>query len=311
MPRHCFSRLMHRSTVLRRLYASWSKAGGRPPRLPRRRRWPCWSAGTGITARMPRLLKWSGMAREEYASSARTTSGLVRGRPRRRGTRRRPITSTKAGASPACPAVSTKAGGRQLPSAARWIFVVSPPRERPMAWSPGSPAGAPFASPGRVLMNAHDRGVNRDDPVQVAVSIGLGEQHGEHTLPSTIDGPVPQPRIDALPRAVLGGQVHPLRPGPELPGDRIDHLSMITPPPAPPQCPIRQQRLYPRPLRVSQRHGQTDDPMIGKKRPRRRPGPSSPRPPAGSPRCWRPGRSRRGCLRRSRRWRGTGRGRLA
>lgn len=72
------------------------------------------------------------LAREEYALSARTTSGRVRGRPTRRGMRSRAITSVKAGASPACPAVSTKARGRQLPSAARRIFVVSPPRERPM-----------------------------------------------------------------------------------------------------------------------------------------------------------------------------------
>lgn len=45
------------------------------------------------------------------------------------------MTSVKAGASPAWPAVSTNARGWQRPSAARWIFVVSPPRERPIAWS--------------------------------------------------------------------------------------------------------------------------------------------------------------------------------
>src|ERR1700761_7111349 len=54
-PRHCLSRLMHRSTALRCLYASVSKDGGRPPALPRRRRWPTWSDGWGMTARIPRL----------------------------------------------------------------------------------------------------------------------------------------------------------------------------------------------------------------------------------------------------------------
>lgn len=90
-------------------------------------------AETGITARMPRLLRCARIAREEYALSARTTSGLVRGRPRGRGRRRRAMASVKTGASPAWPAVRTNARGRQRASAARWIFVVSPPRERPMA----------------------------------------------------------------------------------------------------------------------------------------------------------------------------------
>ena len=43
-----------RSTVLRCLYASGSKAGGRPPRLPRRSRLRAWSAGSGMVALMPR-----------------------------------------------------------------------------------------------------------------------------------------------------------------------------------------------------------------------------------------------------------------
>ena len=118
-----------------------------PPRLPRRRRWCFWSFGTGITVLMPRLRRCSRISRGEYALSARSTTGLVRGRPMGRGTRKRVMTSVKEGASPACPAVRTKARGRQLPSAARWIFVVSPPRDRPMAWSTGSPADAPFFGP--------------------------------------------------------------------------------------------------------------------------------------------------------------------
>lgn len=85
---------------------------------------------------MPRRLRFSRMARDEYALSARTAAGRVRGRPRRRGTRSRVITSAKAGASPACPAVRWKAG-RTSPSSA-----FSPPesaarrRPRPLPASP-------------------------------------------------------------------------------------------------------------------------------------------------------------------------------
>lgn len=50
-----------------------------------------------------------------------------------RGTRMRDITVSKAGASPAWPAVTVKARGRARPSAARWTLVLSPPRERPSA----------------------------------------------------------------------------------------------------------------------------------------------------------------------------------
>lgn len=86
------------------------------------------------------------MAREEYARSARTARGRVRGLPGpSRGTRMRDITISKAGASPAWPAVTVKARGRAWPSAARWTSVLSPPRERPSAWSAGSPErAAPF-----------------------------------------------------------------------------------------------------------------------------------------------------------------------
>lgn len=189
---------------------------------------------------MPRRRRCSRMARDEYALSARTASGRVRGRPRSRGTRRRAITAAKAGASPACPAVRWKARGRQLPSAARWIFVVSPPRERPMAWSSGSPAGAPFAGSGRVLVGSHDRGVHRDDPVQLVIGVGLCQKRGEHALPGAVGGPYPQPVVDAPPVAVFLRQLHPLRPCLELPGDGVNHLSVVPPPATPLRFAVRQ-----------------------------------------------------------------------
>jgi hypothetical protein len=92
-----------------------------------------WSAGCGITARILRCRKWRRIARDEYALSARTTSGVTLGRPIRLGTRNCAMTCSNAGASPAWPGVMTNASGRQRPSATRWIFVLSPPRERPRA----------------------------------------------------------------------------------------------------------------------------------------------------------------------------------
>ncbi len=47
---------------------------------------------------------------------------------------RRSSSSAPALQSGACPPVSRKASGRQKQSVRAWIFVVRPPRERPMAW---------------------------------------------------------------------------------------------------------------------------------------------------------------------------------
>lgn len=65
--------------------------------------------------------------------------------------------------------------------------ILSAPRDRPMAWSCGSPAGALFTRPGRVLMRAHDRGVHRHGPVHVLIGVGPGHQRGENLsqVPST------------------------------------------------------------------------------------------------------------------------------
>lgn len=191
--------------------------------------------GQGSPSRS-RLRKWLRIAREEYVSSARTMSDLVRGRPRRRGTRRRAINSMKAGASPACPAVRWKTSGRQRLSAARWIFVVSPPRDRPTAWSSGSP---------------------------VLVRVGLGHQGSELPLPGAIDGPHPRPVADTSRVAILPSRhMKPLGTRLKLEGDRVDHLTMVPPGATPLRRPVREQRLNPRPLRISQRPTRTDDQLI-------------------------------------------------
>src|SRR5665647_3107596 len=65
------------------------------PRAPRRMRLARWSAGSGMTATIPRVRIRVRVAREEYALSPRTLSGVVRGRPGpRRGTR---ISSSRSG----------------------------------------------------------------------------------------------------------------------------------------------------------------------------------------------------------------------
>src|SRR4051812_25071716 len=94
------------------------------------------------------------------------------------------MTSVKAGASPAWPAVRTNSRGRQRASAARWIFVVSPLRGSGR-WH-GRPAhrpAPPFAGPGRVLVGSHDRGVHRHGPVEVLVGVGLSDQGSEDLFP--------------------------------------------------------------------------------------------------------------------------------
>ena len=60
------------------------------------------------------------------------------------------------------------------------------------------------------------------------------------------------------------GQVHPRGAGAVVERDRVDHLPVITPPPTPPRCPVRQQQLDACPLGVCQRHIRTNDQMIGR-----------------------------------------------
>jgi hypothetical protein len=82
------------------------------------------------------------------ASPAKPVSGGVWGRPwRARGTRgghRVSQSECIAGLSGG----EDEGEGQQLPSAAQWTFVVSPPRDRLMAQSCGSSAGARLGGPG-------------------------------------------------------------------------------------------------------------------------------------------------------------------
>lgn len=197
MPRHCFKRLMHRSTVCCAactsrgqkpvvcrpgcLGAAGGPAGRPGPESPPGCRACAGARGSRVTNRLcrpGRRLAWCGAVRVG-AEHAGVSS--PRGRRARHG----------------LPGAEVEGHGRQRPSAARWIFVVSPPRDRPMAWSTSSPAGLLFAGPGRVLVGTRNRGVHRNSPVEVLVGVGLGHQRGKHPLPGTVDGPHPQPVVDA------------------------------------------------------------------------------------------------------------------
>ena len=73
------------------------------------------------------------MALEEYALSPASDTGRVRGRPGpTRGTDSWPSNRISIGASPPCPAATAMTSGRPRPSTSRWVFVLSPPRDRPM-----------------------------------------------------------------------------------------------------------------------------------------------------------------------------------
>lgn len=98
--------------------------------------------------------------------------------------------------------------------------------------------GPLLAGPGRMLVCAHDGEVHRDSPVEVVVGVGLCDQRGEHPLPGAVEGPHPQPVVDASPVAVLLREADPLRSRLAFPRDRVDHFSVIPPPATPPRCPI-------------------------------------------------------------------------
>ena len=78
------------------------------------------------------------LAADEYALSANAAPGRIRGRPvPRRAMRTWFSSGMNCGQSPCWPGVKMRVTGRQPRSAARWILVVRPPRDRPSAsWRP-------------------------------------------------------------------------------------------------------------------------------------------------------------------------------
>lgn len=86
---------------------------------------------------MPRRRNWTRMAWLEYALSARTLLGRVRGLPGPDlGKRTMDKASPNMTESPRCPGLVSMVTGRHRRSEARWILVVRPPRERPKVSRP-------------------------------------------------------------------------------------------------------------------------------------------------------------------------------
>lgn len=99
---------------------------------PRLIRPAIWFEGSGIVTLIPLHRNVSRIFRVEYALSASIRSGLVLDvPPLLRTMEMSAINALKATESCRCPALVTRAIGRHCKSAARWIFVVTPPRLRP------------------------------------------------------------------------------------------------------------------------------------------------------------------------------------
>src|SRR5271165_2030629 len=241
--RNCLSLAKQRSTVLRLVYQEASKAGGRPPARPRSRRCFFWSSLTGITAWMPCRRSQARFAREEYALSAIARPGRCRGLPRpRRGMRIASISGTNRGESPCWPQLVSRAMGRHRRSAARWILVVSPPRDRPIpsradflsfATAPrGVISSRDAAGAGRVLMGPGDGGVRADCPVLALGLVAPGPQPVQDLLPGPVQRPAAMPVIHGLPVPEALRQVPPRAPCPGPEEDPVDHRPVIGPPAA-------------------------------------------------------------------------------
>src|SRR3712207_4232654 len=101
--------------------------------------------------------------------------------------------------------------GRLMASVTRWILVLKPPRERPIA------ALVRPLRPGGVLVSAHDRGVDlRPLPERIR-----GE-HRERALPHALAGPAPEANEDAVPGSEALRQVAPACPVARLPEHGLD-----------------------------------------------------------------------------------------
>ena len=104
---------------------------------------------------------------------------------------------------------------------------------------------------GGVLMGAHGSGVDRDVPVDLTVRVGGGLDLLEQVFPGAVRRPQPMALVHGLARAEPLGKVAPVRPGPDPVENPVDHLSVITPPSAPPIA-DRQKRPQLLPLSVCQ-----------------------------------------------------------
>src|SRR5262245_52306270 len=142
-----------------------------------------------------------------------------------------------------CPGVTSAANGRPLPSLTRWTFVPKPPRDRPRAWSAGSPGGRFFfRGPRRRAggadvgaIHAEQVGVDQPrlvepqlQPLDDAVELATAAQVGEAV-------------VDGLPGAVALGQVAPGGAGVQPPEDAVEQRAVVLPLAAPLARPRREE----------------------------------------------------------------------
>src|SRR5262249_55404916 len=164
------------------------------------------------------------------------------------------MTRSNCGLSCLCPAVTSTARGRPLPSVTRCSLVPKPPRLLPRAWSAGSEGGGFFfRRPGRGprrpdvgAVDAEQLGVDEPglvelqlEPLDDAVEQAALAQRGE-------------PVIDGLPRPEPLGQVTPGGPGVEPPEDAVEHQPVVLPLPAGLGRTRREELGQQRPLVVGQ-----------------------------------------------------------
>ena len=90
--------------------------------------------------------------------------------------------------------------------------------------------GVPLLRPGRVLMRAHGRAVDKVDfPLDIIVLIGLHLQLLKDALPQSFFAPLVEAAIDRLPGPIPFWQVPPGGTSTQDPKDSIDDLPVVGP----------------------------------------------------------------------------------
>ena len=107
-----------------------------------------------------------------------------------------------------------------------------------------------FAGTGRSLMRPHHRRINTDNPFHRSAVV-LYLYRRKDLVPRTVSRPPPQPLMRGLPRPITLRNIPPRRTRTQLPQDRVDHHSVITPPTTTTHI-HRQHRRNRRPSSISQ-----------------------------------------------------------
>ena len=94
------------------------------------------------------------------------------------------------------------------------------------------PGGAAPLFPGSsaVLVGPDVAGVDADRPLHVADRVVLDDHLVQDPFPGPVRCPDPQPLVRGLPGPVAFWKITPRGSGAQFPQDRVDHLSVITPP---------------------------------------------------------------------------------